>query len=427
MPVTPLRAPTRYCQKTMSPKHRSVVLFAGSLALLSVAWIASPPPQAPQARAPQTPQPNPTAAPPLGSSQPSRLKAIKAKDEEAPLVQLALLLDTSGSMDGLIDQARSQLWQMVLDISEARRGGVAPRLQIALFEYGNDNLSGRDHWVREVIPLTDEVDRVSEALFALTTSGGSEFCGAAIRKSLDQLEWSSDPKTLKLMFIAGNEGFEQGPVSARAAIATARSMGVTVNTIHCGSAGASDQGWKSAAQLAGGHFFNLNHNEALVQIDAPQDAEIAKLGQALNFTYIPYGSQGSSGMQRQQAQDMNSSGIGLSNMSTRVRTRASGMYHNPTWDLVDAVKGGHVNLEDLDKEALPAAMRDLPPSARREHVQAQAAKRDRINAKIRALTAQRREFMTKARAENSAGDRGIDSAILGAVRTQASKVGLTFK
>src|SRR5690349_8851268 len=71
---------------------------------------------------------------------------------DGPLVQIALLLDTSNSMDGLIEQARSQLWRVVDEMGRARRGSKRVRLQIALYEYGNDALPAQGGHIRQVLP-----------------------------------------------------------------------------------------------------------------------------------------------------------------------------------------------------------------------------------------------------------------------------------
>src|SRR5688572_29060707 len=93
-------------------------------------------------------------------------------DPRAPLIQIALLLDTSNSMDGLIGQAKSQLWRVVNDLAGARCRGRAPRVQVALYEYGNSGLAAGENYVRQVLPFTADLDRVSERLFDLRTNGG---------------------------------------------------------------------------------------------------------------------------------------------------------------------------------------------------------------------------------------------------------------
>src|SRR5690606_135196 len=151
-----------------------------------------------------------------------------------PLVQIALLLDTSNSMDGLINQAKTELWSVVNELAAARAHGEGPALQVALYQYGNQGLSQSEGWVQQALPFTDDLDAVSEKLFGLTTNGGDEYCGWVIRDATEQLEWSADPGALKMIVIAGNEGFDQGSVDFRSSVPQAIAKGVIVNTIFCG-------------------------------------------------------------------------------------------------------------------------------------------------------------------------------------------------
>src|SRR4051794_39426398 len=133
-----------------------------------------------------------------------------------PAVQLAILLDTSNSMDGLIDQAKTQLWSVVNEFVRARKDGRPPAIQVALFEYGKTTLPPGEGHVRLILPLTDDLDRVSEELFALKTNGGDEYCGWVIREAVNRLDWSRSSDVYKAIFIAGNEAFTQGPVNFHA-------------------------------------------------------------------------------------------------------------------------------------------------------------------------------------------------------------------
>ncbi|HEX4415106.1 MAG TPA: VWA domain-containing protein, partial [Lacipirellulaceae bacterium] len=94
-----------------------------------------------------------------------------------PAVDIAILLDTSNSMDGLIGQARKQLWTIVQQFAKAKKQGQTPELRVALFEYGNSNLPASEGYIRQVVPLTDNLDKLSESLFSLKTCGGDEYCG----------------------------------------------------------------------------------------------------------------------------------------------------------------------------------------------------------------------------------------------------------
>jgi hypothetical protein len=209
-------------------------------------------------------------------------------EADPPLVQMAILLDTSGSMSGLIDQARTELWSIVNEFVFARRNGRQPDLQVALYEYGKSALPAAQGYIRQIVPLTTDLDKISEELFALTTNGGQEYCGWVIREATRGLQWSDSTDDLKVIFIAGNEPFTQGPVDYKEACKSAVAKGIIVNTIHCGSEREGINGkWKDGAVLADGRYLSIDHNRQVVHIVAPQDRQIAELGARLNQTYVP--------------------------------------------------------------------------------------------------------------------------------------------
>src|SRR5437867_6396589 len=145
----------------------------------------------------------------------SAARAAQAGEAKSPLVQVAILLDTSNSMDGLIDQAKSQLWKIVNEFINARQNGRRPELQVALYEYGNNGLSAASGYIRQVQPLTSDLDKISEELFKLKTNGGEEYCGWVIKAAIENLTWSKSGADFKAIFIAGNEPFTQAPVDYR--------------------------------------------------------------------------------------------------------------------------------------------------------------------------------------------------------------------
>jgi hypothetical protein len=247
-------------------------------------------------------------------------------------------------MDGLIAQAKSQLWKIVNELARARKDGVGtgerPRLEIALYEYGKSTLPAGEGFIRMVLPFTTDLDRVSEELFRLNTIGGEEYCGRVISEATRSLAWSPRKEDLKLIFIAGNEPFSQGEVDYHRAVREASARGIVVNTIYCGDPNAGEAaGWRDGALLADGRFMSIDQDRAVAHVASPQDAEIARLGAALNDTYLPYGMQGSAGQARQMAQDANAQQAGIGSWIQRSATKASKSYGNASWDLVDAAKG----------------------------------------------------------------------------------------
>ena len=209
-------------------------------------------------------------------------------------IQVALLLDTSNSMDGLIDQAKSQLWKMVNELATAKKNGKTPNIEIALYEYGNDLLDGTTGYIRQVTALTTDLDLVSEKLFELKTNGGSEHCGQVIARSTDDLKWSISNDDLKLIIIAGNEPFTQGPKDYKEACKEAIAKGIMINTIFCGdfNEGVRTQ-WKDGADCSDGQYMNIDQDEKVVHIPTPFDDRIMEVEQRveqdLYWLWRPWG------------------------------------------------------------------------------------------------------------------------------------------
>ncbi len=342
-----------------------------------------------------------------------------AAQSDQPLVQIAILLDNSGSMSGLIEQAKSELWRVVNELTTARQNGKQPRLRVALYTYG-------DPPPRQLSPLSDDLDKVSEALFAVKISGGSEYCGQVIQTATRDLGWSTNPNDLKLIFIAGNEPFSQGPVDYHEACKEAITAGIIVNTIHCGS-GIPD-GWRDGALLADGKAMNINQNVQVAYVEAPQDKEIAKLGVELNGTYIAYGAQAGEGQQRQMEQDSNAIGQSQSSSLQRAVSKANGYYRNSAWDLVDAITDGKVELSKIKEEDLPENMRKMNVDEQKKFVEQQLASRRKIQEQINTLNGERNTYVAEKRKEmaSESGEKTLDQVLVEAIRTQAKTKSFEF-
>ena len=340
-------------------------------------------------------------------------------------IQLAILLDTSNSMDGLIGQAKAQLWKVVNELARTKRHGVHPKLEVALFQYGNDGLSMEGGYIQMVSDLTTDLDRISEKLFQLTTNGGSEYCGMVIDRAVDRLSWSKSNDVLKVIYIAGNEEFTQGPVVYTASDSKAARRGIIVNTIFCGS---YDEGvatnWKDGADRADGRYMSINQDEVAVNIPTPYDKEIVTLGDELNGTYVAYGSAGAAGESRQAAQDANAASMGPAAPVERSVAKAQAAYANSGWDLVDAVKNKEVTLPSLKDDQLPENMKKMTPPEREKYVRDLGTKRASLQAKINDLNEKRRLFLA-AEMKKNAQTNTLDQAILGSVKDEAAKKGFT--
>ena len=354
--------------------------------------------------------------------------ARTAEAAPAPLVQVAILLDTSGSMQGLIEQAKGQLWKIVNEFINAKQNGQRPELQVALYEYGKSSLPEASGWIRQIVPLTNDLDRVSEELFKLTTDGGEEYCGWVIKEAVEHLAWSKAPNDFKAIFIAGNEPFTQGPVDYRQSCKAAIEKGIIVNTIHCGdqATGLSTK-WQDGALLAEGKFMFIDHNRAVVHFEAPQDKEIAQLGVELNKTYIAYGAAGAQNQARQSAQDANVFSLAPSAGASvqRALTKASANYCNTSWDLVDVCKEGALKLADMKTEALPLEMQKMTKTERATFVATKTKERGQLQEKINRLNNERSKYVAE-QTKKLSGTNTLDAVMVSAIREQAVKRNYRF-
>jgi hypothetical protein len=316
---------------------------------------------------------------------------------------------------------------VVNELARARRNGKAPVLEVALFEYGNDGLAGSEGYLRMVSDLTTDLDKISEELFQLTTDGGSEYCGMVIDRAAEKLSWSRAKDVLKVIYIAGNEPFTQGPVPYAASCARAIKKGIIVNTIFCGS---FDKGvatfWKDGADRADGRYMSINQDEVVVAIDTPYDKDIVSLGNELNRTYIGYGSKGGVLKSRQEAQDINAVSMGQDATVQRSVAKAQGAYSNSGWDLVDAVTSARVSLGALKDEELPPEMRKMTLPQKEQYVRELTKRRSELQSKINMANEKRRAYLAAA-TKNTAEKSTLEVAILSSVREQAEKVGFSIK
>jgi hypothetical protein len=339
-------------------------------------------------------------------------------------IKVALLLDTSNSMDGLIDQAKAQLWDIVNELSYAKCGTNKPHLEIALYEYGNDRLNSAEGYIRQVLAFSNDLDEISKELFSLNTNGGEEYCGQVIQTSLNQLNWGKNPDDLKLIFIAGNEPFTQGKINYKDVSVNAKEKGITINTIFCGdyNQGISTS-WKDGAALTNGDYMAINQNKTTVHIVSPYDDEILILNQKLNKTYVIYGKIGRQKMALQAEQDSNAQGYSKANAVSRTVSKSSHLYKNETWDLVDAVELKEVSVETLKDDGLPEELKGKSAAEIKKYVSEKKKEREQIQNKIQELNAKRKVYISEQKTDTK---NGLENAMTNAIKEQAKKKKYTW-
>jgi hypothetical protein len=338
-------------------------------------------------------------------------------------IDLVLCLDTSGSMTGLIHAARQKMWEVVNELAAAK---PMPRLRVALLTYGSPGNDEAGHVVLQT-DLTEDLDLVSERLFALGTSGGNEYVGRVVRTALERLSWA-DGDAAKILFVAGNESADQDRAAPfREVVKTALGRGVRVNSIYCGNPDDADApGWREVASLGGGRYASIDHNAGTVAVATPFDKELEELSKRINGTYVAYGRDAAKARERQTAQDANAAAAPAAG-AARAESKGSDLYRNPTWDLVDRMDEAGFDLATLPDDQVPEEMKKLDLAGRREFLAKKKAERADLKTRIQELGAKRQAHV-KAEMEKRGLDdsKALDRAVRDAVREQAAAKGFEF-
>lgn len=354
----------------------------------------------------------------------SIVSLANTQDANTQKIQLALLLDTSNSMDGLIDQAKSQLWRIVNEMSKASCGEKKPAFELALYEYGNDRLSVTDGYIRQLTGFTTDLDVVSEKLFSLTTNGGSEYCGEVIASSLKNLKWDDSKQSLKVIFIAGNEPFNQGRINYIESCTQAKQNDILVNTIFCGNytEGITSY-WKKGADITSGSYMNIDQDQKTVYISTPYDDQIMQLNIILNNTYIGYGKTGASKKASQVQQDQNATQYGKANAVERATSKTKHVYKTESWDLVGASESNAVQIDKLKEDELPEEMKKMDAKQKKEFIDTKAKERAKVKSQMAELEQKRNDFIAQQKVKTASETHSAASPLEDVMLKSVKKAG----
>ncbi|MCP3915225.1 MAG: VWA domain-containing protein [bacterium] len=350
--------------------------------------------------------------------------AIAAPAATSRVIDIAICLDTSGSMRGLIDSARQKIWTIVNDLALAK---PEPQLRVALLAYGGQSYPQEAGFVRLAAPLTSDLDLISRELFTLSAGGSVEYVGRVVDRAT-QLAWSPEPGALKLIVVAGNESADQDRVRPyRDACRSAIARDIMVNAIYCGpGTDAIAPGWREIAKLADGQFASIDKDNGTVAIASPYDAELTRLSGEINTTYLYYGEGGRGAWANQTVQDRNAAELNSDAQASRAQLKSGKFYRNSHWDLVDATKEESFDLAGVDPAHLPEVMRLMTLEQRKGYIAAMRKKRTGIQAQIAKLSESRSKFVEEAMLEHDE-TKALDFVIRKALRDQARTRGFTFE
>ena len=346
-------------------------------------------------------------------------------------IQAAVLLDVSNSMDGLIEQAKAQLWNMVSVMGKAKcDNGLTPEIEISLYEYGRTNNDAKAGYVKQISGFTTDLDQLSQKLFALTTNGGDEYCGQVIYTSLKDLNWDNDTSSYKVIFISGNEDFLQGNLLYTKACDEAKKKGVIVNTIYCGDRmqGIREH-WNLSAECGNGSFTNINQDTKIEDIPTPYDSVVFALNDKLNKTYLTFGAYGASAYAAQSDVDQKSYKLNKSEAVKRVTVKGKKeLYKNTTWDMVDAAEKDKTFATKVDIKSLPDSMQRKSRGEIQQIIEVKSAERSQVHKDIETINAKREIWLAaeKAKRATNTNTATLESEIEKIIKQQARRYNMVI-
>lgn len=334
-----------------------------------------------------------------------------------PRVELVFALDTTGSMGGLLDGAKKKIWSIATRIE---RGQPKPELKVGLVAYRDKG----DAYVTRVTDLTDNLDGIYAELSDLQAAGGGdspENVRQALNDALGRIQWSTDPSALRIIFLVGDAppqlGYADVPTVDQLCETAARRE-IAINTIRCGHDRDTENWWRMIARRAEGSYASIAQDGGVVAMTTPFDGELARAAADLDATAMVYGA--AHRREKARSELLLAAGAPAAESADRAACKAAaGRYRAD--DLVDAVREGKVDLKDLDESALPDELRGVKPTERSAELERVAQRRAEIGARIRKLSEQREEWLSK---KGPAGKDAFDVAVLETLRRQAAKKGI---
>jgi Mg-chelatase subunit ChlD len=349
---------------------------------------------------------------------------------ENPKVDVVFVLDTTGSMGGLIQTAKEKIWSIATTMASAQQ---TPEIRIGLVAYRDRG----DSYVTRTVDLSDDLDSVYATLMDFEAGGGGdspESVNEALYSAVHNMSWSQQDQTYQVIFLVGDAPphMDYNEVHYPEIVASALGKGIVINTIQCGDMPSAIAPWTQIASLGNGNFFQVEQAGGAVAYTTPFDEEIAELSAKLDDTRLYYGTEEIKEKMRgkvaatdklhESASVASRARRGAFNASVGGRTNLLGEN-----ELVAAIASGTVDLNKLEEDALPEALKPMAPAEQSAFVAKLADERADLQRQIRELSLGRDGYLAKKVDEAGGLADSLDQKLYDAVKEQAGEAGLEYE
>lgn len=363
------------------------------------------------------PAPTPATAPVVETTQPRPAQKT---------VEVCFVLDTTGSMGGLIEGAKQKIWAIANDIVSAK---PKPNVRFGLVAYRDRG----DAYVTRPVALTDDLDAIYGELQKFQAAGGGdspESVSEALHEAVSVMKWNEARDVFKVVYLVGDAPPQQYSDGRRwqDVCKAATGQDIIVNTIQCGSMAGTAEAWKAIASNAGGAYAAIPQDGNMQHIATPQDKELMELNVKIGATLIPCGNDEERRWvgQKQMAAETAAPAANASRLSYNLKTAKA---VQGSGELIDALKEGKMRLEEVKAKDLPEALRNLSPEELKAHVAKQQAERETLQKRIAELVKERDAYVLAERKKLAAAGKtdSFDEQVAKTLRQQAQAKDIRFE
>jgi Mg-chelatase subunit ChlD len=348
-----------------------------------------------------------------------------------PKIEVVFVLDTTGSMSGLIHTAKEKIWSIATTMSQAQ---PAPEIKMGLVAYRDRG----DDYVTKITNLGSDLDSVYATLMDYQAGGGGdgpESVNKALYDAVNTISWSKEPNTYKVIFLVGDAPPHmdyQDEVQYPEIVKMALQSGIVINAIQCGQENATAARWNEIAKLGGGDFLQVEQAGGALAIATPYDSELASLSKKIDDTRLYYGTREE--MQIKQGKVEATEKLHAS-ASIESRARRAAFNASSSGDanlfgedeLVNDVINGRVKLDEVDKNELPEPMRVMAPEAKQALIEEKASKREELKRQIQSLTEQRQGYLKNEAEKRKDAKESLDHKLYDTLRKQTLGKGMLYE
>ena len=355
---------------------------------------------------------------------PEEPPVVETRADGGQTLEMVFVLDTTGSMGGLLDAAKQKIWGIVNDVMQKQS---RPSVRVGLVAYRDNG----DAYVTQIVPVTSDLDTVYTSLMEFQAGGGGdspENVRRALAEGVRKAGWSeAKGGVAQVIFLVGDappQNYQSEPdVLVTAAEAVRKNM--IVNTIQCGNDAGAREAWQQIARAGQGKYFAIAQDGGVETINTPYDERLSQLGREIGGTYMAYG-ESESQAARTRSVAATETAMANSASNTARADRALNKALNKEGyvdDFIQDLEKGKTRLQDVKVENLPAPLQKMPEAERSKEVEKRIAERKKIRDEILSLSKQRDAFIAAERKRSGKGG-GFDSAVQTALGEQLAKRGI---